>query len=144
MAKQDFLVELGVEELPSKALKPLSDAFTQGITKGLKGAGIAFGKVEALATPRRIAVRICDLADAQPDKPVEKRGPAVKAAFDDSGNPTRALTGFATSLGVTPDQLDPLETDKAPWLGDRTVEPGKVTLELMPALVGEPLAARPI
>ncbi|MEH6559949.1 MAG: glycine--tRNA ligase subunit beta, partial [Marinobacter sp.] len=116
MAKQDFLVELGVEELPSKALKPLSDAFTQGITKGLEDAGITFGKVEAFAAPRRLAVRIRDLADAQPDKSVEKRGPAIKAAFDDSGNPTRALTGFATSLGVTPDQLDTLETDKGAWL----------------------------
>ncbi|MGO1233948.1 MAG: glycine--tRNA ligase subunit beta, partial [Marinobacter sp.] len=115
MATQDFLVELGVEELPSKALKPLSDAFTQGIAKGLEEAGIAFDKVEVFAAPRRLAVRIRDLADAQPDKPVEKRGPAVKAAFDDSGNPTRALTGFATSLGVTPDQLDTLETDKGAW-----------------------------
>lgn len=144
MAKQDFLVELGVEELPSKSLKPLSDAFTQGITQGLEAAGIEFGKVEAFATPRRMAVRIRDLADAQPDKPVEKRGPAVKAAFDDSGNPTRALTGFATSLGVTPDQLDTLETDKGAWLVYRTVEKGKPTVDLMSGLVEQSLASLPI
>ncbi|OHY81414.1 glycine--tRNA ligase subunit beta [Marinobacter sp. AC-23] len=144
MAKQDFLVELGVEELPSKALKPLSDAFTQGITKGLEDAGITFGKVEAFAAPRRLAVRIRDLADAQPDKSVEKRGPAIKAAFDDSGNPTRALTGFATSLGVTPDQLDTLETDKGAWLVYRTVEQGKPTVDLMSGLVEQSLAALPI
>jgi glycyl-tRNA synthetase beta chain len=144
MAKQDFLVELGVEELPSKALKPLSDAFTQGIAKGLEDAGIAFGKVESFAAPRRLAVRIRNLADAQPDKPVEKRGPAVKAAFDDSGNPTRALTGFATSLGVTPDQLDTLETDKGAWLVYRTVEQGKPTVDLMPGLVEQSLASLPI
>ncbi|MGO1502607.1 MAG: glycine--tRNA ligase subunit beta [Marinobacter sp.] len=144
MATQDFLVELGVEELPSKALKPLSDAFTQGIAKGLEGAGIEFGKVEAFAAPRRLAVRIRDLADAQPDKPVEKRGPAVKAAFDDSGNPTRALTGFATSLGVTPDHLDTLETDKGAWLVYRTIEQGKPTVDLMPGLVERSLASLPI
>ncbi|SOB77311.1 glycyl-tRNA synthetase beta chain [Marinobacter sp. LV10R510-11A] len=144
MATQDFLVELGVEELPSKALKPLSDAFTQGIAKGLEEAGIAFGKVEAFAAPRRLAVRIRNLADAQPDKPVEKRGPAVKAAFDDSGNPTRALTGFATSLGVTPDQLDTLETDKGAWLVYRIVEQGKPTVDLMPGLVEQSLASLPI
>ncbi|MGO1708171.1 MAG: glycine--tRNA ligase subunit beta [Oleiphilaceae bacterium] len=144
MATQDFLVELGVEELPSKALKPLSDAFTQGIAKGLENAGIKFGKVEAFAAPRRLAVRIRDLADAQPDKPVEKRGPAVKAAFDDSGNPTRALTGFATSLGVTPDQLDTLETDKGAWLVYRTVEQGKPTVDLMSGLVEQSLASLPI
>lgn len=89
-------------------------------------------------------MRIRDLADAQPDKPVEKRGPAVKAAFDDSGNPTRALTGFATSLGITPDQLDTLETDKGAWLVYRTVEQGKATVELMPELVEKSLAALPI
>jgi len=144
MATQDFLVELGVEELPSKSLKPLSDAFTQGITKGLEEAGIAFGKVESFAAPRRLAVRIRDLADAQPDKPIEKRGPAVKAAFDDAGNPTRALTGFATSLGVTPDQLDTLETDKGAWLVYRTVEQGKPTVDLLSGLVENSLASLPI
>ncbi|HEA53109.1 hypothetical protein LCGC14_0963080 [marine sediment metagenome] len=144
MAKQDFLVELGVEELPSKALKPLSDAFTQGITKGLEEAGIAFGKVEAFAAPRRLAVRIRNLADAQPDKPVEKRGPAIKAAFDDSGNPTRALTGFATSLGVTADQLDTLETDKGAWVVYRMIEQGKPTVDLMAGLVEQSLASLPI
>ncbi len=144
MATQDFLVELGTEELPPKALKPLSDAFTRGISQGLTDAGIAFGAVETFAAPRRLAVRVRDLADAQPDKPVEKRGPAVKAAFDDAGNPTRALTGFATSLGVTPDQLDTLETDKGAWVVYRTVEQGKPTVELMPELVEQSLAALPI
>ncbi|WP_339752830.1 glycine--tRNA ligase subunit beta [uncultured Marinobacter sp.] len=144
MATQDFLVELGTEELPPKALKPMSDAFTQGIARGLEEAGIEFGRIEAFAAPRRLAVRIRSLADAQPDKSVEKRGPAVKAAFDDAGNPTRALTGFATSLGVTPDQLDTLETDKGAWVVYRTVEQGKPTVELMPELVEQSLAGLPI
>lgn len=144
MATQDFLVELGTEELPPKALKPLSDAFTQGIAKGLEDAGISYRRIEAFAAPRRLAVRVIELAGAQPDKPVEKRGPAVKAAFDDAGNPTRALTGFATSLGVTPDQLDTLETEKGAWVVYRTVEKGKPTVELMPTLVEQALAALPI
>ena len=144
MSTQDFLVEIGTEELPPKALKPLSDAFTQGIARGLEEAGVSFGKVESFAAPRRLAVRVRDLADAQPDKPVEKRGPAVKAAFDDAGNPTRALTGFSTSLGVTPDQLDTLETDKGAWVVYRTVEKGRPTVELMPELVDKSLAALPI
>jgi glycyl-tRNA synthetase beta chain len=144
MATQDFLVELGTEELPPKALKPLSDALTAGITQGLTDAGIGFGEVQSFAAPRRLAVRVRNLADAQPDKSVEKRGPAVKAAFDDAGNPTRALTGFATSLGVTPDQLDTLETDKGAWVVFRTVENGRPTVELMPELVEQALAGLPI
>ena len=144
MATQDFLVEIGTEELPPKALATLSEAFTRGIADGLKDADIEFGQVEAFAAPRRLAVRVRDLSDAQPDKPVEKRGPAVTAAFDDAGNPTRALTGVATSLGVTPDQLDTLETDKGAWVVYRTVDKGKPTVELMPELVDRSLAALPI
>lgn len=144
MATQDFLVELGTEELPPKSLKSLSNAFTQGISRGLEGAGIAFDRVEAFAAPRRLAVRVRALSDAQPDKPVEKRGPAIKAAFDDSGNPTRALTGFATSLGVTPDQLDTLETDKGAWVVYRTIEKGRPTVDLLPELVDQSLAGLPI
>ncbi|GGY61011.1 glycine--tRNA ligase subunit beta [Marinobacter zhanjiangensis] len=144
MATQDFLVELGTEELPPKALKPLSDAFAQGIRGGLEEAGIAFDRVEAFAAPRRLAVRVRKLEDAQPDKPVEKRGPAVKAAFDDAGNPTKALNGFASSLGVTPEQLDTLETDKGAWVVHRTVEQGKPTVELLPQLVEQALAGLPI
>ncbi|MFL1404764.1 glycine--tRNA ligase subunit beta [Marinobacter sp. M1N3S26] len=144
MATQDFLVELGTEELPPKALKPLSDAFARGIRTGLEEASIAFGQVEAFAAPRRLAVRVRKLEDAQPDKPVEKRGPAVKAAFDDSGNPTKALNGFASSLGVTPEQLDTLETDKGAWVVYRTVEQGKPTVELLPQLVEQALAGLPI
>ncbi len=144
MATQDFLVELGTEELPPKALKTLSEAFTQGIVKGLDTAGISYGAVESFGAPRRLAVRIRALADAQPDKAVERRGPAVKAAFDDAGNPTRALTGFATSQGVTPDQLDTLETDKGAWVIYRTIEKGKPTVELLPDLIEQSLAGLPI
>ena len=144
MATQDFLVELGTEELPPKALKTLSRAFTEGLQKGLEEAGIEAGTVESFAAPRRLAIRVRDLADAQPDKAVERRGPAVKAAFDDAGNPTRALTGFATSQGVTPDQLDTMETDKGAWVVYRTVEQGKPTIELLPTLIDNALAALPI
>ncbi|MGP4845421.1 glycine--tRNA ligase subunit beta [Marinobacter sp. 1Y8] len=144
MAQQDFLVEIGTEELPPKALKKLSDAFTAGFCKGLDDAGIDYGKEESFAAPRRLAIRVHGLTDAQPDKAVERRGPAVNAAFDDAGNPTRALTGFATSLGVTPDQLDTLETDKGAWVVYRTVEKGQATVELLPQLIEQSLAALPI
>ncbi len=144
MAVQDFLVELGTEELPPKALRGLSDAFTESVRRGLEDAGIDFGALEPFAAPRRLALRVRELADAQPDKPLERRGPAVKAAFDDAGNPTRALEGFASSLGVTPDQLDTLETEKGAWVVYRSVEKGRATVELMPGIVEQALAALPI
>lgn len=144
MSKHDFLVEIGTEELPPKALLQLSDAFTRGLTEGLTEAGLAYGEVAAFAAPRRLAVRILDVADSQPDKPVEKRGPAVKAAFDEAGNPTRALEGFARSLDVTTEQLDTLETDKGAWVVYRSVEKGQATASLLPQLVNQSLARLPI
>jgi glycyl-tRNA synthetase beta chain len=144
MTKQDFLVEIGTEELPPKALPQLSEAFTHGLTEGLAEAGLSFGEVTPFAAPRRLAVRISELADSQPDKPVEKRGPAVKAAFDEAGNPTRALEGFARSLDVTTEQLDTLETDKGAWVVYRSVEKGQATINLLPQLVNQSLAKLPI
>lgn len=144
MATPDFLVEVGTEELPPKALKTLSESFGEGLRSALADAGIEYGEIETFATPRRLAVRVNKLADAQPDTPFEKKGPAVKAAFDDQGNPTRALEGFARNLGIQPDELDTMETDKGAWLVYRGVEKGRPTAELLPGMVEQALNGLPI
>jgi len=144
MQTQDFLVEIGTEELPPKALKNLSDAFSQQILQGLKDAGLSHGPSQSFASPRRLALRVEQLSDRQADKTVEKRGPAKKAAYDDNGEPTRALTGFASSLGIKPEDLDEVETPKGTWLVYRTTETGKQTVELLNAIVESALAKLPI
>ncbi|MCC2638567.1 MAG: glyS [Moraxellaceae bacterium] len=106
MSHKDFLVELGTEELPPKALKTLSDSFRDGIVKGLATAGLAHGKVEAFAAPRRLAVLVHRLAEQQPDRTVSVDGPPVKAAFDAEGQPTQAALGFARKNGVDISELD--------------------------------------
>ena len=100
-----LLFELGTEELPPKALKRLSQALTEGFVAGLEKAGLSHGKVSSYASPRRLALLISDCALRQPDREIERRGPAVKAAFDADGNPTKAAEGFARSCGATVDQL---------------------------------------
>ena len=144
MSMRDFLVELGTEELPPKALSTLSDAFTTGIVDGLKKAGLSHGFVQGYAAPRRLAVFIKDLAEGQPDKQTERRGPAVRAAFDDEGLPTKALQGFARSCGVEVEQLETLETGKGAWLVHRGEEKGKPTQALIPAIVQQSLDKLPI
>ncbi|TVP57271.1 MAG: glycine--tRNA ligase subunit beta [Halomonadaceae bacterium] len=144
MSAHDFLVEIGTEELPPKALLTLSNAFTEGVSQRLTDAGLTFSAVVPFAAPRRLAIRVEGLNDAQPDKPFERRGPAVKAAFDAAGNPTKALQGFASSLGITPDDLDTMETPKGAWLVYRGLETGRDTVDLLPAIVQESLAALPI
>lgn len=144
MTQADFLIELGTEELPPKALKPLQDAFAEGLTQRLKDAGVSFGDTERYGAPRRLAVLIRDLGLAQPDEAFERRGPAVKAAFDADGKPTKAAEGFARGNGVSVDALERMETDKGEWLVYRGVEPGKATADLLPELVQQTLDALPI
>jgi glycyl-tRNA synthetase beta chain len=144
MTQADFLIELGTEELPPKALKPLQDAFADGLIQRLKEAGLSLGETERYGAPRRLAVLIRDLELSQPDEAFERRGPAVKAAFDAEGKPTKAAEGFARGNGVSVDELERMATDKGEWLVYRGVEPGKSTSELLPALVQQTLDALPI
>ena len=144
MSYKDFLVEIGTEELPPKALRTLSDAFSKGILDGLTEAGISFGATKSFAAPRRLALQISDLALQQADKEIEKKGPSKKAAFDDQGQPTPALLGFTGSLGIEPDALEEMETPKGAWLIYRSVEAGKATNELIGDIVAQSLAKLPI
>ncbi|WP_281647331.1 glycine--tRNA ligase subunit beta [Parendozoicomonas sp. Alg238-R29] len=144
MSTQDFLVELGTEELPPKALRKLSDAFTSGILTRINQAGLKHGAHQSFAAPRRLALLIRDLETNQPDKEVERRGPAVQAAFDAEGNPSKAAQGFARSCGVEVSDLDRLETKKGAWLVYRSVEQGKATSELLPSIISASLEELPI
>lgn len=144
MSSKDFLIELGTEELPPKALKKLSDAFSQGILSGLDEAGISYKDHKSYAAPRRLALEISDLALQQADKEIEKRGPSKKAAFDDAGEPSRALLGFTKSLGIEPSDLEEMETPKGTWLIYRSTESGKATKDLISDIVAQSLAKLPI
>lgn len=141
---QDLLVEIGTEELPPKALPTLSAAFTDGIIKGLAEAGLQAETVIPYAAPRRLAVWVKGVAAQQADQIIEKRGPAIKGAFDAEGNPTKAALAFAASCGVTVAELGKLETDKGAWLVFRQQQAGQATAALFPAMVEKSLAALPI
>lgn len=141
---QDLLVEVGTEELPPKALKKLSDAFTDGIIAGLKDAGVAAEAVLPYAAPRRMAVWLKGVPVQQADQIIERKGPAVAAAFDKEGNPSKAAEGFARSCSVEFSALQQVETDKGAWLVFRQQQEGQQTATLFPAIVEKSLAALPI
>jgi glycyl-tRNA synthetase beta chain len=142
--QHDLLFELGSEELPPKTLLTLSRALTDGIINGLKEADLSYGEVKSYATPRRLAVLIHNLNATQPDKVVEKRGPALKAAYDNEGNPSKAAIGFAQSCGTSFDQLEQLKTDKGEWLIFKQAVQGQTTVELIPEIIRKSIAALPI
>jgi glycyl-tRNA synthetase beta chain len=140
MSALDFLVELGTEELPPKALGKLSDAFRSGIEKGLKDAGLLHARVQAFAAPRRLAVLVERLETEQPDRSVNLDGPPVQAAFDADGEPTQAALGFARKCGVELAEID----CSGPKLKYSRTIPGERTANLLPAIVENALNALPI
>ncbi len=141
--KRDFLVELGTEELPPKALRRLAEAFAAGMEAGIAKADLAHGEICSYATPRRMAVLVHDLVESQPDRDMERRGPALAAAFDEEGNATKAAQGFARSCGVDVDQLERLENDQGAWLVYRSVQRGVASRELLVGIVEQALAGLP-
>ena len=142
--KRDFLFELGTEELPPKSLFTLARALAEGIEKGLAAAAIAHGEVEWFATPRRLAVRVHEMADKQPDQEIKRQGPAVANAFDAAGQPTKAAAGFAASCGVSVDQLQQVDGPKGRVLFFVGTKKGEPTAALLPGIVQASLDALPI
>jgi len=140
-----LLLEVGTEELPPKSLNNLREALQQNIEAGLNQAELSHGKVESFATPRRLGILVHDLADRQPDQNVEKRGPAVKSAFDDDGEPTKALAGFMRGCDVAdPSQLDTITTNKGDYLVYRAIKSGLDLPSLLEELLGSAVTALPV
>lgn len=144
MASRELLFELGTEELPPRTLRSLSTALEEGLAKGLDAAAIPHGRTHAFATPRRLAVRIEEVAESAPDRRVERRGPPVASCFDAQGKPTHAAAAFAKSCGVPVPELERLTTDKGAWLAFRGTEAGAATSTVLGTLVNQAIAALPI
>ena len=144
MTTQNFLVEIGTEELPPKALKTLAASFADNVKAELNQAGLTFDKIEWFAAPRRLAVKVLNLATQQPSKEIEKRGPAVSAAFDAEGKPTKAAEGWARGCGITVEQAERIATDKGEWLVHRAKIEGQPTKNLLNDIVANALTKLPI
>ena len=144
MSKKDFLVEIGTEELPPKALLKLSKSFLAGVVDGLKKESLNYTDVRAFATPRRLALLVSQLDEKQEDKQTDKFGPAVKAAFDAEGNPTPAASGFAKSCGVEVSDLGRADKDGVEKLSYSSTQTGKSTTQLLPSIIDTALAKLPI
>ncbi|KJG15927.1 glycine--tRNA ligase subunit beta [Photobacterium angustum] len=144
MTQKNFLIELGTEELPPTALRTLAEAFAANFEAELKAADLPHDGIKWYAAPRRLALKVTGLAENQPDKVVEKRGPAVSAAFDADGNPTKAAQGWARGNGITVDQAERMVTDKGEWLLFKQEVKGQPAQTLLPELAAAALAKLPI
>lgn len=143
MAKE-FLIELGTEELPPKQLRTLAEAFSANFAAELKAADLAHEGIKWFATPRRLALKVTNLAEGQADKVVEKRGPAVAVAFDAEDKPTKAAEGWARGNGITVAQADRLKTDQGEWLLYKQEVKGQQAKAVVVELAAKALANLPI
>ncbi|UJF22245.1 glycine--tRNA ligase subunit beta [Shewanella sp. OMA3-2] len=144
MKFENLLIEIGTEELPPKALRTLAESFLANFEAELTKADLPFTASTWYAAPRRLAISITQLALAQADKVVEKRGPAVSSAFDADGNPTKAAQGWARGNGITVEQADRLVTDKGEWLVHQAKVVGVTTSSLIADMTQQALDKLPI
>lgn len=144
MVTKNLLLELGTEELPPKALRNLAQSLHDSFVKQLNEQGLQFSSSKWYATPRRLALFIEQLADKQEDKEIEIKGPAIKAAFDADGNPTKAALGWAASNGIDIKDAQTLETPKGAWLYIKTVKAGQATVNVIPEMFKTALKSLPI
>ncbi|MDK1290276.1 glycine--tRNA ligase subunit beta [Pseudoalteromonas umbrosa] len=144
MTTENLLVEIGTEELPPKALRKLAEAFAQNTAAELAALELAHQGVSWYASPRRLGIQVKQLETQQQDKVVEKRGPAIKAAFDAEGNPTKAAQGWARGCGIDVSEADKLETEKGAWLLHKATVKGQQATELLSDVIAKALAKLPI
>jgi glycyl-tRNA synthetase beta chain len=144
MRTDNLLIEIGTEELPPKSLAKLALAFRDNIQATFIDNDLTFSQVNWYASPRRLAVVVEGLSEFQADKDVEKRGPAVAAAFGEDGEPTKAAQGWARSNGIEVNQAERLKTDKGEWLLFKAQVKGQAISQLLADLVEKALKALPI
>jgi len=144
MTQHTFLVEIGTEELPPKALRHLAQSFAALFGAELDGANLPHGEIKWFASPRRLALKVANLSASQADREVEKRGPAIAQAFDADGQPTKAAQGWARGCGIAVEQAERVATDKGEWLLYRATVPGRRAQELLADMVSVALAKLPV
>ena len=142
--QKTFLVEIGTEELPPKSLRTLAESFAANFIEQLDNANLEHGEVLWYASPRRLALKVLNLNDTQPDSQIVKRGPAVSAAFDANGSPTKAAEGWARGCGIDISQAERIQTDKGEWLSYTHNQKGQPVVNLLCDMVKNALNKLPI
>lgn len=144
MRTDNLLIEIGTEELPPKSLSKLAIAFRDNVQEAFSDNDLTFEQVHWYASPRRLAVIVEGLSEYQADKQVEKRGPAVSAAFDANGEPTKAAQGWARANGIDVSQAERLKTDKGEWLLFKAQIEGQAVSQFLAEVVENALKSLPI
>ncbi|MDR2349517.1 MAG: glycine--tRNA ligase subunit beta [Deltaproteobacteria bacterium] len=143
MTKLDYILELGVEEIPASYFGPAIDYLKERLSRELKNARLDFHKMWVWGGPRRLALGLVGLDAAQSDVEEEVTGPPLSSAFDANGNPTKAAEGFAKGRGVPISEIFTVNTPKGPYLAARRSLAGKPAGEILSAMIPPILQSLP-
>ncbi|VFP87260.1 glycine--tRNA ligase subunit beta [Candidatus Erwinia haradaeae] len=135
MTKENFLVEIGTEELPPKILRYLAETFEKNFISELKNASLTYQEIRWFATPRRLALFVRQLTLIQPDRKIIKYGPTIRAAFNKNGTPTQAAISWARSCDINVENANYLETHKGQRLVFCAKQSGQKTALLLPEII---------
>ncbi len=133
----DLLFEIGVEELPAGYVPPALEQLERAVTAGLETLRLAHGTQRTRATPRRLALHVEGVAERQTDRDEEAMGPASRVAFDELGEPTKALLGFCQAKGVSPAAVRRVQTAKGEYVAVTVHHAGRPAAEVVPAMLAE-------
>ena len=135
MTRADFLLELGLEELPTSYIRPALEQLARELREEIADMRLASGDVATFATPRRLAVLVTDLVTRQDDYEEEASGPPAAAAWDKDGKPTKALLGFVSGKGASLDDVRKVQTAKGEYVAVTVKRTGKTAAELLPPAI---------
>jgi glycyl-tRNA synthetase beta chain len=141
MHAKDLIFEIGTEEIPSSFAPRALTAIEDSLKKAFNSKGLSFNEIKAMGTPRRLSFIAKGLIDRQPDSVIEVKGPQKKAAFDDSGNPTKALIGFAGAQGAEVKDILVKKTDRHEYVYVVKEIKGRDTEDLLPEILGNIMSA---
>ncbi len=139
----DLLIEIGCEDLPAASVEVLANHLAQGLYDALKKAELCNSAPQVFATPRRIAALWPSVGERQPDQQVERKGPAVKAAYVD-GEPSKALAGFLKSANATVDDISTIDTPKGEWVVVKQTQKGRSLEEVVAAAMPDIIKTMPM
>lgn len=131
----NILLEIGLEEIPARFLKPSLNDIETFISKELKENRISFGEIKTMGTPRRLVLEVSSLADKQEDLDEINIGPSKSVAFNDDGQPTKACLGFAKSQNVEVEDLEIIDNGKGEYIAVKKFLTGKNTETLLPEIL---------
>ncbi len=141
LERADLLLEIGSEELPPHDVRSGIEQLERRLPELLREQRLGYDGVEITGTPRRLVASVRNLEGRQPDQEREVRGPAVKAAYDGEGKPTRALEGFCRGQGISPGSVEHRKDDKGvAYVYARRHEPGLETQEILTELLPKLIA----